>query len=107
RTKAKQLAKKSSFITLYPTINECKWSNKWLEGFMRRNKFSNRRCTTVAQRLPEELESIKDEFLSYVLFHRMRHNYPLSLIGNMDETPLVFDVPSNFTVEETGAHTVR
>lgn len=30
------------------------------------------------------------------------HNYPLSLIENMDETLLAFDMPSNYTIEETG-----
>ncbi|CAG8610939.1 565_t:CDS:2, partial [Dentiscutata erythropus] len=59
RTKAKQLA----------------------NGFMRHNKFSNQRHTTVAQKLPEDLKPLRDEFL-------------------------IFDVPSNYTVEETGAHTV-
>src|SRR6185437_9893421 len=106
RTKAKQLASQPRFVSLYPTINECKWGEKWVEGFMRRNKFSNRRRTTVAQKLAEDLEPLRDEFLSNVLYHRMLYNYPLSLIGNMDETPLAFDVPSNYTVKETGAHTV-
>ncbi|CAG8837488.1 20167_t:CDS:1, partial [Cetraspora pellucida] len=35
RTKAKQLAKQSRFTSLYLTINECKWSDKWLSSFMR------------------------------------------------------------------------
>ena len=106
RTKASQLAKQSRFLLLYPMINKCKWSNKWVDGFMRRNNFSNRRRTTVAQRLPEDLEPKRDEFLSNILYHRMRYNYPLALIGNMDETPLAFDMPSNYTLEETGAQTV-
>ncbi|CAG8511982.1 5357_t:CDS:2 [Scutellospora calospora] len=106
KTKANQLAKQSHFLSLYPTINECKWSNKWVDGFMHRNNFSNRRCTTIAQRLPEDLEPKRDEFLSNILYHRMRYNYPLALIGNMDETPLAFDMPSNYTLEETGAQTV-
>ena len=106
RTKAKQLAKASRFTSIYPKINECKWSDKWISGFMHRNKFSNRRRTIVAQKLPEDLEPLRNEFLNYVLFYRMRHKYPLSLIGNMDETPLAFDVPSNYTIKETGAHTV-
>ncbi|CAG8839105.1 12544_t:CDS:2, partial [Cetraspora pellucida] len=65
RTKAKQLAKQSRFTSLYPTINKCKWSDKWLSSFMRRNRFSNRCRTTVAQKLPEELEPLRNEFLNY------------------------------------------
>lgn len=73
RAKAKQLAQQSPFISIYLTIKECKWSDKWLECFMRHNKLSNCRHTTIAQRLLEELESKKDEFLSYLLFHHMRY----------------------------------
>ncbi|CAG8512606.1 1791_t:CDS:2 [Dentiscutata erythropus] len=36
----------------------------------------------------------------------MRYYYPLSLIENMDETPLTFNVPNNITIEETGTRTV-
>ena len=60
-------------------------------------------CST---KLPEDLEPLRDAFLSNVLYHRMLYNYPLSLIRNMDETPLAFDMPSNYILEETGAHTV-
>ena len=64
KTKAKQLARQPRFTSLYPTINECKWSDRWIEGFMRRNNLSNRRRTTVAQKLPEDLEPLRDAFLS-------------------------------------------
>ncbi|CAG8805005.1 4104_t:CDS:2, partial [Dentiscutata erythropus] len=57
-------------------------------------------------RLLEELESKKDEFLSHILFHCMRYQYSFSLIENIDETSLVFDISNTFTVEETSAHTV-
>ncbi|CAG8584843.1 5401_t:CDS:2, partial [Diversispora eburnea] len=76
--KAKILSRKLQYTTIYPNILECKWGNKWLERFMCHYKLSNRCRTTIAQ----------------------------SLIGNMDETPLTFDMPSNMTVEETGSRTV-
>ena len=73
---------------------------------MRRHKLSNRRRTTIAQRLPEDLIEKQHEFLNFILYRRIQYDYSLSLIGNMDETPLTFDMPSNMTVEETGSRTV-
>src|SRR5205823_1311776 len=34
------------------------------------------------------------------------NEYPLSLIGNMDEMPMSFNLPSNTTVEQSGSKTV-
>ncbi|CAG8823984.1 25530_t:CDS:1, partial [Dentiscutata erythropus] len=59
----KQLARQPHFTSLYSTINECKWSDRWIEGFMRQNDLSNRHRTTVAQKLPEDLEPLRDAFL--------------------------------------------
>ncbi|CAG8719323.1 11778_t:CDS:2, partial [Cetraspora pellucida] len=51
------LAKLPKYILQYSNINEFKWSSKWLDGFLRRYNFSNHRKTTVAQKLPVELET--------------------------------------------------
>ena len=37
---------------------------------------------------------------------RIQHNYPLALIGNMDETPVAFNLPSNTTIDELEARSV-
>ncbi|CAG8827587.1 19079_t:CDS:2, partial [Dentiscutata erythropus] len=63
-----QLARQLHFISIYPNINECKWSNKWLDGFMHRYKLSNRCRTTVAQKLPEDLELKINQFLNFSNF---------------------------------------
>jgi len=44
--------------------------------------------------------------LSYILYRRIEYNYPLSLIGNIDETPMTFNLPSQTTIEERGKRTV-
>ncbi|CAG8806604.1 7450_t:CDS:2, partial [Dentiscutata erythropus] len=49
----------------------------------------------------------QQEFLSLVLLQRMKYNYPLKLIGNMDEMPLSFDLPNNYTIDETRAHSIN
>ena len=37
---------------------------------------------------------------------RIEHDYLLGLIANMDETPVTFDLPSNITIDETGARSI-
>jgi len=77
-----------------------------VDGFMSRNLLVNRQRTTVAQRLPEEYNEDQQNFLSYILYRRTECNYPLNLIGNMDETPMAFNLPSQSTIEECGKRTV-
>src|ERR1043166_8969769 len=102
QTKARSLAKKSVYKTMYSEIKEAKFSQKWVDGFMSRHNLVNRRKTTVAQRLPENYIEQQSEFLSYVLFRRKEHQYLSSLMTNMDETPVAFNLPSNTTVEQRG-----
>ena len=85
-TKACSLASKQEYRTLYPDIHNCKFIYKWIDGFMSRYLLVNRHCTTVAQKLPEEYKKDQQAFLSYILYHKIEYNYPLSLIGNIDET---------------------
>jgi hypothetical protein len=74
--------------------------------FLGRYDLTQRRRTTVAQQLPSDLIEVQQSFLSYVLYMRMQHNYPLKYIGNMDETPMWFDLPSNTTVNKKGEKTI-
>ncbi|GBB96673.1 hypothetical protein RclHR1_28050001 [Rhizophagus clarus] len=73
---------------------------------MSRHKLDNRRKTTVAQHLPEDYVEQQGNFLSYILYRRNEHNYPLSLIRNMDETLMAFNLPSNNTIEQSGTKTI-
>ena len=41
----------------------------------------------------------------YIIAERRKHQYDLSQIGNADQTPLTFDMPSNTTVDSAGAKT--
>ena len=45
-------------------------------------------------------------FLRYVIRIRQRRNYPLSMIGNMDETPVYVDIPGNYTLERKGMKSI-
>ncbi|CAG8667517.1 8869_t:CDS:2, partial [Scutellospora calospora] len=78
-----------------------------LDGFMNHHQLSNCRRTTVSQKLLADLEQQRNEFLNFVQYRRIQHDYPLALIGNMDETPLSFDIPSNYTIDKTGTKTIE
>ncbi|GBB93285.1 hypothetical protein RclHR1_21420002 [Rhizophagus clarus] len=106
QAKTRLLAKKESYQANYPDIKNAKFSQKWIDGFMSRHKLINRRKTTVAQHFPEDYVKQQGNFLSYILYRRNEHNYPLSLIGNMDETLMAFNLPSNNTIGQSGTKTV-
>ncbi len=104
--KGKAFAQQRQWQTTYPDIQSFAFSNKWVDGLMNRNNLSNRRRTTIAQRLPDDLIEKQQEFLAFIMYRRIQHDYPLTLIGNMDETPMTFDLPSNTTIDETGTRSV-
>ena len=84
-----------------------KASNHWCQRFMKRNGLSLRQKTTLAQGLPPDYEEKLVQFQQFIIKQRRAHNYPLHLVGNMDESPIQFDMPSNRTVSKTGKKTVK
>lgn len=86
---------------------EFKVSKKWITNFMKRNGLSLRRRTTVAQKLPESYDEKRLEFRRYVEDLRRRRGFLLGQIGNADQTPVWFDMPSRRTVAEKGERQVR
>ena len=81
-------------------------SNNWCAKFLRRNNLTLRQKTKIAQRLPENLEEKVVDFHHFVINSRKKGNYQLVNIGNMDETPVCFDMPSARTVSTRGEKTV-
>ena len=81
-------------------------SNCWCTKFLRRKNLALRQKTKIAQKLPEHLDQKITSFHSFVIKSRRKGNYELVHIGNMDETPVWFDMPSARTVNEKGAKTV-
>ena len=56
--------------------------------------------------MPDNLIEKQQEFLAYMMYKRIQYDYLLSFIGNMDETPMSFDLPSNTIIDERGARSV-
>jgi len=48
----------------------------------------------------------QSEFLSYVLYCRNEHNYPLSLIKNMNKTLMAFNLPNNTIIKQFNIKTI-
>ena len=86
-------------------LNEFTASAGWCTRFMRRHNFVLRK-TKIAQKLPKELTEKVNNFLTFIIKHRKANEYKLSSIGNMDETPLNFDMPSNSTVNKMGEKSI-
>ena len=73
---------------------------------MNRNSLTVRQRTKIAQKLQAVLEDKVFAFHSFVINLRKRHGYNLSQIGNMDETPMTFDLPGNQTVDSVGSKAI-
>ena len=89
QTKARSFANRAVYQDIYMNINAAKFLQKWVDGFMTCHNLVNRRKTTVVQRLPDDYVELQNSFLSYILYQRKENQYPLSLIANMDETPII------------------
>ncbi|CAG8472988.1 410_t:CDS:2, partial [Scutellospora calospora] len=94
RAKVAVLAESPQYILQYPGIDKSKWS------------INNCHRTTVTQKLLEELEVQQQEFLNFVQYRCIQYDYSLSLMSNIDEIPLAFDMPSNVTIDNKGSKTI-
>jgi hypothetical protein len=83
-----------------------KAGSSWARAFLRRRNFSLRK-TKVSQKLPAATEEKLRQFQRYVIRLRTFNNYPLGLIGNMDETPVWFDMEQGLTINPKGEKTVH
>src|SRR6266542_3072444 len=105
--KAISLSRNKVFLASNLGIADFKFSNKWLNVFLRRYDLEKHRRIMVSQILPQNLIEIQNIFLSYIMYLRIHNKYPLKYIGNMDETPMWFDLPSNTTINQKDAKTVN
>ena len=60
----------------------------------------------IDQQLPKDLDHKITQFQTFVINQRKRNEYAMAHIGNMDETPMFFDVVGNTTINKKGEKTV-
>ena len=97
RLRALEIAKELNIPT-----DEFKASTGWCTRMMRRKGLTLRRRTSLAQCLPSDFDEKLLSFQLYVLKLRKTHSYPLDQIGNADQTPVFFDMPTSVTVAKKG-----
>ena len=97
RLKAKELSSDPDF----------KASLGWYQRWKKRHSISLRTKTTLAQRLPQDLEEKTIQFHRFVIALRQRYGHSLSRLFNMDETPMRFELPLSITLEFSGSRTVQ
>jgi hypothetical protein len=83
-----------------------KASNSWAERFMRHTGFALRRRTASAQKLPTDYAEKIIAYQCHIINLRRKHDYLLGQMGNADETPVFFDLPTNTTVDTKGSKSV-
>lgn len=102
RCKAVELAREAGLSS-----EEFRAPASWVRRFMRRKGFSLRRRTSICQKLPVEFEDKMVSFQRFVIRLREENNYMMGQIGNADETPVWFDMPSSTTITERGTKDVK
>ena len=99
RVRALQIAKELGHAAF-------KASNGWCTRFTNRHGLCLRQRTHIAQKLPSDVEDKVMNFHKFVIDLRKGQQFHRRAIGNMDETPMFFDMPGNRTVDVKGASTV-
>ena len=87
-------------------IDNFKVSASWAYRFMGRHGLSVRRRTHIAQRLRDDVDEKTRLFQQFIIEHRHQHDYPLSRIGNADQTLLTIDIPRASSVATKGSKTL-
>ena len=84
-------------------IENFKASDQWCNRFMKRNRLSIRTVTSICQQLPKDWNEKLENF--NVFINEKKTDINVQDIGNMDEVPMSFDMPGNFTVDQKGRKT--
>ncbi|CAG8841367.1 2683_t:CDS:2, partial [Gigaspora margarita] len=102
-----EILQQPDMALLYSDLaKDFKASYRWLVAFMKRNGFALRHHTKTAQKLPKESQKMLESFYKVVTELREEKSYKLGNIFNMNETPVWFDMVSNFTINPKGEKTV-
>jgi sugar-specific transcriptional regulator TrmB len=85
---------------LYKKLKDFKASNGWIEKFKRRFSIVRRQTTTTTSEDLLDIKKAVDQF--YLDLDRELHEKKLTLLVNMDEVGIFFDMESNSTLDIKG-----
>ena len=96
---------KKRFPVIYPTKDLAifRASYDWLKRFMRRNNLVERRVTSVGQKIPENAQELARNWLKNIKEIREQ----CQIVGNIDEIPMWFDLPSTTSIDFKGMKTIQ
>ena len=75
---------------------------KLVRKFFNRHKLALRVRTSFSQKLPKQLEGVLSKFYEDAARFMKTEKYPLSLVGNMNETPAFFDMVPSKCISKKG-----
>ena len=67
----------------------------------------HRAKTSIQQKLLAELEEKLEKFVKNIHALREMHHFPDTMVINMDETPIYFDMPGAHTIHKKGSRQVH
>lgn len=85
-------------------INQEMFHSSWCFRMMKRNNLTIRTATSIGQKLPADWEAKAQSVRDYM--NKNSVDLHPSQLGNMDEIPVTFDLPTSRTVELKGAKEV-
>ncbi|XP_077111701.1 uncharacterized protein LOC143767342 isoform X2 [Ranitomeya variabilis] len=104
---SKMIIEEAKRIATEKGIEDFIGTESWYYRFLKRSGLHKGANTRIAQKMPEEYETETLSFHKFVIDAMKRHRFELSQIGNMDEIPITFGVPSNRTVDAKGVKISR
>ena len=99
------LQKKAELLIL-PHNPSFEASKGWIHQLRERHDLPLRKRTSLCQRLPSQLENKISSFYFECAKFLKIGKYPFLLIGNMDETPVFFDIAPKRSFVSTGNKSV-
>ena len=78
-----------------------------IERFMDRKGLSIRQATGMGRKFYSNTYMVVGKYINSVRNYYLNYGQDLSLVCNMDETPIFFNMPSNKTIEIKGKKTVQ
>lgn len=102
-----QMLRDKALALIKPHNPNFKASEGWACKFIHRHNLALRARTSVAQKLPGDQEDKVASFHEEVKIKRQKHGFPNDLIGNMDETPMYFDMITSRIIAKKGVKEVR
>ena len=73
-------------------VQKYKESVDWCYAFLKWHSVSIKRRTHISQKLPKDYENKLTIFQTFTIKMKKKHQYNLSQISNVDQTPLTFNL---------------